>query len=87
MIKVAVLGSAGRMGRALIRGIAESTSLVLSAAIDKPGLKSIGEDSGLVAGIEANGVLVSDSFSPASADFCISPSLFCQSWDLCITMK
>ena len=69
MIKVAILGSAGRMGRALIRGIAESTSLVLSAAIDKPGLKSIGEDSGLVAGIEANGVLVSDSFSPASADF------------------
>ena len=51
MIKVAVLGSAGRMGRALTRGIAESTSLVLSAAIDKPGLKSIGEDSGLVAGM------------------------------------
>ena len=35
MIKVAVLGSAGRMGRELIRGIAQSSSLALSAAIDK----------------------------------------------------
>ena len=43
------------MGRALIRGIAESTSLVLSAAIDKPGLKSIGEDSGLSLGSKLTG--------------------------------
>ena len=69
MIKVAVLGSAGRMGKALIKSISESKSLHLCAAIDKPGLKLIGQDSGLVAGIEANGVLVSDSFSSASADF------------------
>ena len=69
MIKVAVLGSAGRMGKALIKGISESKSLALCAAIDKPGLKLIGQDSGLVAGIEANGVLVSDSFSSASAEF------------------
>ena len=69
MIKVAVLGSAGRMGKALIKGISESKSLALCAAIDKPGLNLIGQDSGLVAGIEANGVLVSDSFSSASQDF------------------
>ena len=66
MIKVAVLGSAGRMGKALIKGIADSKSLALCAAIDKPGLKLIGEDSGLVSGIEANGILVCDSFSSAS---------------------
>ena len=63
MIKVAVLGSAGRMGKALIKGIADSKSLALCSAIDKPGLKLIGEDSGLVSGIEANGILVCDSFS------------------------
>tara|TARA_Y100001935_G_scaffold89010_1_gene73854 strand:- start:846 stop:1664 length:819 start_codon:yes stop_codon:yes gene_type:complete len=68
MIKVAILGSAGRMGRALIRGIAESSSLALSAAIDKPGIKSIGEDSGLASGIEANGILMSDSFFSASEE-------------------
>ena len=68
MIKVAVLGSAGRMGRALIKGIAQSSSLSLSAAIDKPGLKSIGEDSGLVSGIEANGILISDSLPSPSED-------------------
>ena len=39
MIKVAVLGSAGRMGKALIKGIADSKSLALCSAIDKPGLK------------------------------------------------
>ncbi len=69
MIKVAVLGSAGRMGKALIKGIAESETLILCTAIDKPGLKLIGEDSGLVSGIEANGILVSDSFSSAPPDF------------------
>ena len=68
MIKVAVLGSAGRMGRALIKGIAQSSSLALSAAIDKPGLKSIGKDSGLVSGIEANGILISDSLPSPSED-------------------
>ena len=68
MIKVAVLGSAGRMGKALIKGIADSKSLALCSAIDKPGLKLIGEDSGLVSGIEANGILVCDSFSSASGN-------------------
>ena len=68
MIKVAVLGSAGRMGKALIKGIADSKSLALCSAIDKPGLKLIGEDSGLVSGIEANGILVCDSFSSFSGN-------------------
>ncbi len=69
MIKVAVLGSAGRMGKALIKGISESKSLALCAAIEKPGLKLIGEDSGLVSGVEANGIVVSDSLSSTSEDF------------------
>ena len=92
MIKVAVLGSAGRMGKALIKGIADSTSLALCSAIDKPGLKFIGEDSGLVSGIEANGILVCDSFSSASGNVDVvidftSPRATLKNIETCLKMN
>ena len=57
-MKIAVAGSSGRMGRALIECVLKDDSLKLSAALDQPGQPLIGKDAGEFAGI-ASGVVVS----------------------------
>ncbi|HBV78157.1 MAG TPA: 4-hydroxy-tetrahydrodipicolinate reductase, partial [Alphaproteobacteria bacterium] len=53
MIKIAIPGSAGRMGGMLIRAIAAAPDLELVAATDLPHSPFIGHDSGEVAQIGA----------------------------------
>ena len=60
MIKIAIPGSAGRMGGMLIRAIAESHDLELVAATDKPDSPFIGCDAGEIAQTGANGVIISN---------------------------
>jgi 4-hydroxy-tetrahydrodipicolinate reductase len=55
-----VVGAAGRMGRTLVRVIAETPGVVLAGAVERPGAPEIGKDSGLLAGLEPNGVAVTD---------------------------
>lgn len=61
MIDVAITGAAGRMGRALIEAVHEDPQARLSAALERPGSPALGRDAGELAGMEANGVTVSDS--------------------------
>ncbi len=58
--RIAIPGGAGRMGRMLIREIAAAPDLELVAATDRADSEAIGQDSGLLAGIGANDVLISD---------------------------
>ena len=58
MIKIAIPGSAGRMGGMLIRAIAAAPDLELVAATDVPDSPFIGRDAGEVAQIGANGVMI-----------------------------
>ena len=58
MIKLAIPGSAGRMGGMLIRAIAEAPDLELVAATDRPNSPFIGHDSGEVAQTGFNGVKI-----------------------------
>lgn len=58
MVKVAVTGSAGRMGKTLVTAIQETDGVELSAAIERPGLSVIGVDAGEVAGIGKAGVQI-----------------------------
>jgi len=58
MIKIAIPGSAGRMGGMLIREIAAAPDLELVTATDRPDSAFIGHDSGEVAKIGANGVII-----------------------------
>lgn len=44
MIKIAVTGAAGRMGRTLIQAIQETPGLVLAAAVEQPGFSGLGAD-------------------------------------------
>ena len=58
MIKVAIPGSAGRMGGMLIRTIAAASDLELVAATDRQDSPFIGYDAGEVAQAGTNGVII-----------------------------
>jgi 4-hydroxy-tetrahydrodipicolinate reductase len=58
-MRLVVAGAAGRMGRTVIRAIAEADGVVLAGAIDAPGSVAIGRDSGELAGLGRNGIAVS----------------------------
>jgi 4-hydroxy-tetrahydrodipicolinate reductase len=55
-----VCGVGGRMGGAVVRAIAQTASVQLAAAIDKPGSARVGKDAGEVAGAGLLGIRVSD---------------------------
>ncbi|MFL5067859.1 MAG: 4-hydroxy-tetrahydrodipicolinate reductase [Xanthobacteraceae bacterium] len=60
-MRLIVAGAGGRMGRTLVRAIAETPGLVLAGATEAAGSPLIGEDSGVLAGLPANRVpLVSE---------------------------
>lgn len=63
MIKVGVTGAGGRMGRALIKAVSEREDLELFAAIERAGSDFVGNDSGLIAGIGNNNIMISDSLA------------------------
>jgi 4-hydroxy-tetrahydrodipicolinate reductase len=62
-----VTGAAGRMGRTLIRVIAETPGVTLAGAIERTGAPELGRDSGELAGLGANGIPVSDDPLPLFA--------------------
>lgn len=68
-VRVAVIGAAGRMGRALIQAVSEGEGVALTAAIDRPGNSLIGTDAGELAGIGKLGVTVVDSLEAVVNDF------------------
>src|SRR6266699_514063 len=69
-MRLIVAGAGGRMGRALTRVISETPGAVLTGALEAPGSELLGKDAGTLAGVPANGVLLSaDLWSlSASAD-------------------
>ena len=56
MIRVAITGVCGRMGRCLTRGIAQHRNMQLVGAVQYPSHPQIGSDAGVVAGISEIGV-------------------------------
>src|SRR5882724_11894453 len=67
-MRLIVAGAGGRMGRALVRSIAESPGIVLVGALEAPGSELIGKDAGTLAGLPANGVLLSADLWALSAN-------------------
>jgi 4-hydroxy-tetrahydrodipicolinate reductase len=59
-IRISIIGAAGRMGRALTRGLVEGwvPGLKLAGAVDLAGIPGQGSDAGLLAGTAAAGVLL-----------------------------
>ncbi|MDR1828132.1 MAG: 4-hydroxy-tetrahydrodipicolinate reductase [Methylobacteriaceae bacterium] len=59
-MKLVVAGAAGRMGRMLVKAIAGNPQVMLSAAIEQPGSRYLGQDAGVLAGVEPLNVPVTD---------------------------
>ena len=59
-MRLIVAGAGGRMGRTLIKAIADTKGLALAGAVDAPGSAVLGRDAGELAGLGANGVKVGD---------------------------
>lgn len=66
-MKLVVVGAGGRMGRTLIRIIAETPGAVLSGAIEREDSPHLGADSGELAGIGPNGIAISADTLPVFA--------------------
>ncbi len=61
MIKIAIVGAAGRMGKTLIEACSTSENCELTAATERPDSSLIGTDAGELAGVGALNVTVSSS--------------------------
>lgn len=71
MVRVAIAGAAGRMGRALIAAATRGEDLSVAAALERPGSSAIGVDAGELAGVGRLGVAVQDRLEPAAFDVLI----------------
>ncbi|MCJ2081654.1 4-hydroxy-tetrahydrodipicolinate reductase [Methylobacterium sp. J-090] len=66
-MRLVVVGAGGRMGRMLIRAVAEAEGCTLSGAIARAGAPVLGQDAGVLAGLAPLGVPVTDDPLPAFA--------------------
>lgn len=71
MIKIAVAGASGRMGRANIEAIVGADGVKLGAATERPGSSLIGVDAGEMAGAGPLDVRISEIPEPDSFDIMI----------------
>lgn len=69
MIKIAVTGAAGRMGRALINACTQADGCQLSAAIEHSGNSLLGSDAGDLAGIGSLDIKLVDNLSEVKDSF------------------
>ncbi len=88
MIKVAIAGAAGRMGKTLIEACSQSDTCELAAATELPDSSLIGSDAGELAGVGKLNVPISASLADA-ADFDVlidftHPTITTQHVDFCV---
>jgi 4-hydroxy-tetrahydrodipicolinate reductase len=63
-MRLIVAGAGGRMGRTLIKAIADANGVTLVGAVDAPGSAVLGRDAGELAGLGANGIKVATDPAP-----------------------
>lgn len=68
-VRIAVLGAAGRMGRAVILAASGNAQLSLGAAFERPGAADIGRDAGELAGTGHRGVRIGCDVAAAAPGF------------------
>jgi len=66
-MKIAIAGSAGRMGRTLVEAVLHDAELRLAVALERPGHPALGRDAGEHAGA-ATGVTIRADYSDAVGD-------------------
>ncbi|MCP3968470.1 MAG: 4-hydroxy-tetrahydrodipicolinate reductase [Lentisphaerae bacterium] len=68
MLKVAVIGAAGRMGRRLTANITAAEDMTLSGAVEISVCPLLGQDAGVIAGIGETGIKLTDDIASAVKD-------------------
>lgn len=68
VMKIAVMGAAGRMGRELLRAIAAQPNCAISGGTEPKGGAAVGQDLGELAGIGKLGIAVSDDAARVIAE-------------------
>ena len=66
-MRLVILGAGGRMGRTLVKTIADTPGAAVMGAVEQPGSALIGQDAGVLAGLPANGVTVVPDLKPLLA--------------------
>lgn len=68
-VRIAVVGAAGKMGRALVRAVVEAEGATLTAACERAGHPDLGADAAPLAGLPAAGVkMTAGAPAPGAAD-------------------
>lgn len=67
-MRLAVVGASGRMGRMLVKAIAEDVGCRLVGAVERPGSVALGEDAGLLAGASRLSVAITEDPRRAFAE-------------------
>lgn len=84
--RIAIAGAAGRMGRSLLIACHEADDLEVTQALERDDNPSLGNDAGVLAGLEPNGVIVKDSLDQNLFDILIDfthPSATTEHLDFC----
>lgn len=87
MTRVAIAGAAGRMGQALIKVLAKQSQLQLTLALVEQGCASSGQDSGVLAGAQTNGVQCTSVIDATDFEILIDfsePSALCEHLNYCV---
>jgi len=63
-MRLIVAGAGGRMGRTLVKAIADTRGTILAGAVDAPGSAVLGRDAGELAGLGPNGIKVAADVAP-----------------------
>jgi len=87
MTRIAIAGAAGRMGRNLVIACSETDDLELTQALEREQSPSIGSDTGLLAGLAPNNVLIRDHLDATAFDILIDfthPSATGNHVDFCV---
>src|SRR5690554_5781043 len=69
MVRIAVTGAGGRMGKTLLEAITQTEGAQLTAAIERPESSLLGADAGELAGIGKNGITVVADLSSVINNF------------------
>ncbi|MCW8908119.1 MAG: 4-hydroxy-tetrahydrodipicolinate reductase [Sedimenticola sp.] len=89
MIRIAVVGAAGRMGKTLIQAVTEAEGFTLGAATERPDSSLIGADAGELAGVGRLGVPIQDGLEKVTDEFDVlidftSPTVTLQHLAVCV---
>src|ERR1700736_2479657 len=69
-MRLVILGAGGRMGRTLVKTVADTAAATVVGAVEQPGSPLIGQDAGVLAGLPASGIKLTGDLKPllAAAD-------------------